>query len=51
MSASSQFQMDGTADRKARETITVFVRWTDNVLSPIDLSEWPGRYLNTELTK
>ena len=32
-----------------RATMTVFVRVTDNVPSPIDLNERPGTYLDIEL--
>ena len=51
MSVGSQFQTDGAADRKARAPMTVFVRGTDNVPSPVDLSERPGTYLDIELAK
>ena len=37
--AGSRFQTDGTADRKVRASIIVFVRGTDNVHVPFDLSE------------
>ena len=33
-----------------RALITVFVRGTDNVPAPVDLSERPGTYLDIELT-
>ena len=51
MSAGCRFQTDVAADRKARASITVIVRGTDNVRSPLDLSERPGRYLDIELVK
>ena len=51
MSAGSRFQADGAADRKERAPITVFVRGTDNVHAPVDLSERPGTYLDIELAK
>ena len=51
MSAGSRFQTDGTADRKAHAPITVFVRGTDNVPSPVDLSGRPGTHLDIELAK
>ena len=39
------------ADRKARTPMTVFVRGTDNVPSPVDLIERPGTYLDIELAR
>ena len=51
MSAGSRFQTNGAADRKVRAPITVFVRGTDNALTPADLSEQPESYLDIELAK
>ena len=38
MSAGSRLQTDGEADRTARAPMTIFVRGTDNVPSPVDPS-------------
>ena len=51
MSAGNRFQTDAATDRKARTPMTVFVRGTDNVPSPVDLSERPGTYLDIELAR
>ena len=51
MSAGSRFQTDGAEDRKSRDPMTVFVRGTESVPAPVDLSERPGTYEVIELAK